>query len=137
MQKILVQNGITYIEDSKGTNVGAVVAGVSGLGMRTHLILGGDGKNQDFTPLRQLVRDTCKSVAIIGQDKELIAKVLLGLRLPIVMCADLTEAVKVCIDNAKSGEAVVLSPACASWDMFDNYKHRAQVFVDAVYALAK
>lgn len=133
MQKILVHNGITYIEDSKGTNVGAVVAGISGLDMPVHLILGGDGKGQDFTPLRKLVMNKCKSVAIIGQDKELITKVLNGLELPVMNFIDLEEAVKFCIKNAKSGESVVLSPACASWDMFDNYKHRAEVFVDSVY----
>ena len=137
MQKILEHNGVTYIEDSKGTNVGAVVAGVSGLTTPVHLILGGDGKGQDFTPLRELVRNKCKSVAIIGQDKELIAKVLSGLEISIESFTDLEEAVKFCIKNAKSGESVVLSPACASWDMFDNYKHRAEVFVQTVYSLLK
>lgn len=137
MQKILVQSGVTYIEDSKGTNVGAVIAGVSGLDMPVHLILGGDGKGQDFTPLRQLVKDKCKSVAIIGQDKELIANVLNGLELPIESFANLNQAVEFCVKNAKFGESVVLSPACASWDMFDNYKHRALAFITAVHTLVK
>lgn len=133
MQKVLEHNGIVYIEDSKGTNVGAVVAGVTGLDMPIHLILGGDGKGQDFAPLRELILNKCKSVAIIGQDKKNISKVLQGLSVPIKCFDLLQDAVKFCISNAKSGEAVVLSPACASWDMFSNYKHRAQVFIDSIY----
>ena len=134
MQKVTTHNGILYIEDSKGTNVGAVVAGISGLDCKVHLILGGDGKGQDFTPLRNLVENKCSSVAIIGQDKLAIAKVLDGLALPIAIFATLEEAVVFCIKNAQSGECVALSPACASWDMFDNYKHRAKVFIESVYA---
>lgn len=134
MQKITTHNGILYVEDSKGTNVGAVVAGLSGLDCKVHLILGGDGKGQDFSPLRSLVEKRCNSVAIIGQDKLAIQKVLEGLDLPIELFNTLQEAVKFCSKNAKSGECVLLSPACASWDMFDNYKHRAQVFVESVYA---
>ena len=134
MEKVTTHNGILYIEDSKGTNVGAVVAGVSGLDCPVHLILGGDGKGQDFTPLRALVENKCKSVAIIGQDKLLITKVLDGVNLPIQIFDTLPEAVIFCINNAKSGDAVVLSPACASWDMFDNYKHRAKVFIESIHA---
>ncbi len=134
MEKVTSHNGILYVEDSKGTNVGAVVAGISGLDCPVHLILGGDGKGQDFLPLRALVEKKCKSVAIIGQDKLAIAKVLEGLMLPIEIFATLPEAVNFCIKNASSGDCVVLSPACASWDMFDNYKHRAKVFIESVYA---
>jgi|SRR6185437_13959851 len=133
MQKIGVSaDGITYIEDSKGTNVGAVVAGISGLDKPVHLILGGDGKGQDFSPLRKLVAKYCKSVAILGQDKHKINEVLVDLAIPIKLCDSLEECVLFCNSNAVSGEYVVLSPACASWDMFDNYKHRAQVFIDCV-----
>ena len=134
MQKVTQHNGVTFIEDSKGTNVGAVVAGVSGLDNAVHLILGGDGKGQDFLPLRDLVIHKCKSVAIIGQDKLAIAKVLDGIAVPHQLFATLEEAVAFSTANAVAGEYVVLSPACASWDMFDNYKHRAKVFVDSVYA---
>ncbi|MCC2626249.1 MAG: murD [Burkholderiales bacterium] len=132
MQKVGVVGGITYIEDSKGTNVGAVVAGVSGLDRPVHLILGGDGKGQDFSPLVKLVANYCKSVAILGQDKYKINDVLSGLSMPIKLCDSLEECIVFCNSNAVSGEYVVLSPACASWDMFDNYKHRAQVFKDFV-----
>lgn len=132
MQKIAVHNGITYIEDSKGTNVGAVVAGISGLDGPVNLILGGDGKGQDFTLLRKLVQEHCKSVAILGQDKYKINEVLNGLAVPIKLCDSLEECIRFCENNAVSGEYIALSPACASWDMFDNYKHRAQVFIDYV-----
>lgn len=137
MEKVLTHKGIIYIDDSKGTNVGAVIAGVGGLDLPVHLILGGDGKGQDFSPLRKLVMDKCKSVAIIGQDGEKIRSVLLGLELPIQMCESLEDAVAFSVDHAQIDEYVVLSPACASWDMFDNYKHRAQVFKDSVYAYTK
>ncbi len=132
MQKVTRHNGVLYIEDSKGTNVGAVVAGVSGLDGFVHIILGGDGKGQDFYPLRDLVIKKCKSVALIGQDKLAIAKILDGIDIPIESFVTLEDAVSFSIKHAKSGDNVVLSPACASWDMFDNYKHRAQVFVDSI-----
>ncbi|MCE2705623.1 MAG: UDP-N-acetylmuramoyl-L-alanine--D-glutamate ligase [Proteobacteria bacterium] len=132
MQKVLTHNGVVFIEDSKGTNVGAVTAGVSGLDMPVHLILGGDGKGQDFSPLRDLINKKCKSVAVIGQDKLQILEVLHGLEIPIANCTTLEEAVSFCYENAIAGDAVILSPACASWDMFDNYKHRAEVFVTSV-----
>ena len=137
MEKIIEHNRVLYIEDSKGTNVGAVVAGVSGIDRPIHLILGGDGKGQDFMPLRQLVIAKCRSIAIIGVDRYKIAKVLTGLVMPIQLCDTLVEAVKFCADNASSGDAVILSPACASWDMFDNYKHRAQVFIETVHEICK
>lgn len=136
MQKIIEKHGVLYIEDSKGTNVGAVVAGVGGIERPINLILGGDGKGQDFSPLRQLVIEKCRSVAIIGQDANLIANTLSGID-NVIKFATLQEAVKFAISHAMSGDAVVLSPACASWDMFDNYKHRAQVFADSVYEILK
>ncbi|MBX9599281.1 MAG: UDP-N-acetylmuramoyl-L-alanine--D-glutamate ligase [Burkholderiales bacterium] len=133
MQKVTEHDGILYIEDSKGTNVGAVIAGVGGINRPVHLILGGDGKGQDFAPLRELVLNKCKSVAVIGQDKDLILETLTGIN-NVAGFVSLEDAVDACIKNAVSGDAVILSPACASWDMFTNYKHRAQVFVDSIYA---
>ena len=133
MQKIATKDGIIYIEDSKATNVGSVVAGVSGLDGMVHLILGGDGKGQDFTPLRALVEEKCKSVAVIGQDKLAIMKVLHGLNVSIKTFDTLEDAVAFCCKNALNNEYVVLSPACASWDMFDDYKHRARVFIESVH----
>ncbi|RTL13291.1 MAG: UDP-N-acetylmuramoyl-L-alanine--D-glutamate ligase [Neisseriaceae bacterium] len=133
MQKVAEHEGILYIEDSKGTNVGAVIAGVGGIDRPVHLILGGDGKGQDFAPLRELVLNKCKSVAVIGQDKEAILAILAGID-NVAAYMSLEDAVAACIKNANFGDAVILSPACASWDMFTNYKHRAQVFVDSIYA---
>lgn len=136
MQKVVEHNDVLYIEDSKGTNVGAVIAGVGGLDRPVHLILGGDGKGQDFTPLRQMVLEKCKSVAIIGQDSALIVQTLVDIP-NVNIFSTLPEAVNACIDVAIAGDAVVLSPACASWDMFTDYKHRAQVFIDSIYAYIK
>ena len=133
MQKVTEHDGILYIEDSKGTNVGAVIAGVGGIDRPVHLILGGDGKGQDFAPLRELVLKKCKSVAVIGQDKDAILVTLAGID-NVSGYVSLEDAVAACIKNASFGDAVILSPACASWDMFTNYKHRAQVFVDSIYA---
>lgn len=131
MQKVAEYNGILFIEDSKGTNVGAVIAGVGGIDRPVHLILGGDGKGQDFTPLRELVLRKCKSVALIGQDSSIIADVLSSID-NVSKHASLQDAIKECINLAVSGDAIILSPACASWDMFKNYKERAEVFVDTV-----
>lgn len=133
MQKVLEHNGVLYIEDSKGTNVGAVIAGVNGIARPVHLILGGDGKGQDFSPLRQLVLNKCSSVALIGQDADKLGETLQGIA-NVHKFTTLPEAVAACIQLAKAGDAVILSPACASWDMFTNYKQRAQVFIDCVYA---
>ncbi len=126
-------NGIKFIEDSKGTNVGATVAGVSGLNHMVHLILGGDGKGQDFTGLIDLVKNKCKSVAVIGKDKQLILDALKDIHgVWIKSCETLEQAIDFCYNNALDGEYVVLSPACASWDMFKNYIHRAEVFTTYV-----
>lgn len=136
MQKVTEHAGILYIEDSKGTNVGAVIAGVRGIDRPVQLILGGDGKGQDFTPLRELVLAKCKSVALIGQDAKNIAKILDKIE-NVNLYHTLEDATSACIAKAQAGDAVILSPACASWDMFTNYKHRAQVFVDTVYAITQ
>jgi UDP-N-acetylmuramoylalanine--D-glutamate ligase len=135
MQVVARANGVTFIEDSKGTNVGAVIAGISGLTGKVNLILGGDGKGQDFMPLRQLVMDKCSTVAVIGKDKQLILDVLHGLNGAVEGCDSLEQAIEFCYNNARSGENIVLSPACASWDMFNDYKHRAEVFINYVKVL--
>ncbi len=132
MQKVLIHNNITYIEDSKGTNVGAVVAGISGIDGVVHLLLGGDGKGQDFSPLRDVVKNKCASVAIIGQDKYKILESLNGINKNIQLFDKLEDAVVFLINNAKPSDYVILSPACASWDMFNNYKHRAEVYIQSI-----
>jgi UDP-N-acetylmuramoylalanine--D-glutamate ligase len=137
VELIATLGGVEYYDDSKGTNVGATVAAIEGLaaeGKRLAVILGGDGKGQDFAPLAAPLARCARAVALIGRDAERIAAVLDG-RVLVERCATLAEAVRACARHAKSGDAVLLSPACASLDMFRNYAHRAEVFVEAVREL--
>jgi len=129
--------GVDYYDDSKGTNVGATLAAIQGLGHKVAVILGGEGKEQDFTPLKAAVARHARAVALIGRDAPLIAAAIDGCGVPLQRCADLAEAVRWCAGEARPGDAVLLSPACASFDMFRNYGHRAEVFVAAVRALEK
>jgi UDP-N-acetylmuramoylalanine--D-glutamate ligase len=131
--------GIEYYDDSKGTNVGATVAAIEGLGSegkRLAVILGGDGKGQDFAPLAAPLQRHARAVALIGRDAERIGAVLIGSSFPIERCASLPDAVHVCAHHARAGEAVLLSPACASLDMFRNYAHRSEVFAQAVHDIS-
>ena len=100
------------------------------------LILGGDGKGQDFSPLADPVTRYARSVVLIGRDAPRIREVLQGLGVPLQDAADMHAAVRLAAAQAQSGDAVLMSPACASFDMFDNYGHRAQVFCQAVAELA-
>jgi UDP-N-acetylmuramoylalanine--D-glutamate ligase len=125
-------NDVDYFDDSKGTNVGATCAALSGLARKVILIAGGDGKGQDFAPLANVVAENATAVILIGRDAPLIEAVLLSTHIPLYRAADLTEAVNIAKKIAKANEAVLLSPACASLDMFKNYIHRAEVFVTAV-----
>lgn len=134
---------IEYYDDSKGTNVGATVAALSGLGkafggaeQRLVLIAGGDGKGQDFSPLAEPVSRYVRAVVLIGRDAPALRAALEPAGVDIIDCATLPEAVKRASSLALAGDAVLLSPACASMDMFKNYAHRAQVFVDAVRDIA-
>jgi UDP-N-acetylmuramoylalanine--D-glutamate ligase len=133
--------GIEAYDDSKGTNVGATVAALEGLGAdlapgRIVVILGGDGKGQDFAPLAAPVARFVRATALIGRDAPVIADALRGTGTPMQTLAGLPEAVQWCYAQARAGDAVLLSPACASLDMFRNYGHRAEVFVEAVRSLA-
>jgi UDP-N-acetylmuramoylalanine--D-glutamate ligase len=130
-------------DDSKGTNVGATVAALEGLGAdlapaRLVVILGGDGKGQDFAPLAAPLRRHARAVATIGRDAPAIEAALepLARELPLQRFVSLELAVAWCFAQARPGDAVLLSPACASLDMFRNYAHRAEVFVAAVQARA-
>ena len=131
LQLVATRRGVEWYDDSKGTNVGATVAALRGLGRKAVLILGGEGKGQDFSPLREPVRQFASRVLLIGRDAPLIAKVVNGER-----CASLEDAVQKAAQLAKSGEAVLLSPACASFDMFRDYRHRGEAFAQAVRSLA-
>ena len=132
---------VEAFDDSKGTNVGATVAALVGLGedkapAKLVVILGGDGKGQDFAPLAEPVARHTRAVALIGRDALAIEKALAATGVPMQRHADLPAAVRWCFEQARSGDAVLLSPACASLDMFRNYGHRAEVFVQAVHGLA-
>jgi len=131
---------VDFYDDSKGTNVGATCAAISGMlkqgkPQKVVLIAGGDGKGQDFSPLREAVLHHARAVVLIGRDGPKIQQVLHNLQLPVVDAVDLTAAVHIANTLAEAGDAVLLSPACASFDMFRNYEHRAEVFVEAVKAM--
>ncbi len=138
--------GVDAIDDSKGTNVGATVAALTGLGAdlsggKLVVILGGDGKGQAFEPLAEPVARYCRAVALIGRDAQAIGAVLTGATMPNGECLaieshpSLEDATRWAFGQARAGDAVLLSPACASLDMFRNYAHRAQVFIDTVREL--
>ncbi len=130
-------NGVSYYDDSKGTNVGATLAAVQGLGCKVAIILGGEGKEQDFSPLRDALAQHARAVALIGRDAGLIGAAIEACGVSTKYCADMVEAVRWCSAQTTSGDAVLLSPACASYDMFRNYTHRAEVFINAVRDLEK
>ena len=136
VQHVVQVDGVDYFDDSKGTNVGATVAALNGLARPTLLIAGGDGKQQDFSPLIEPVASYCKCVVLIGKDADTIMSALQATQVPCMKAGSLEEAVEVAAHRAKSGDCVLLSPACASMDMFKNYVHRADVFTCAVRALA-
>ncbi|NMG45935.1 UDP-N-acetylmuramoyl-L-alanine--D-glutamate ligase [Aromatoleum toluvorans] len=125
-------DGVVFYDDSKGTNVGATLAALEGLGRRVVLIAGGDGKGQDFSPLRDAVARHARAVMLIGRDAALIDAALAGSGVPTERAADMDAAVARAAALAQAGDVVLLSPACASLDMFRNYAHRAEVFVAAV-----
>ena len=139
VEAVTVLNGVEYFDDSKGTNVGATVAALHGLGVdrRLVVILGGDGKGQDFAPLSEPVSRYARAVVLIGRDAPALREVLQHSGVTLIDAASLEEAVKLCSEQAHSGDAVLLSPACASMDMFRNYAHRAEVFVNAVNHLVE
>lgn len=132
VEQVAEIDGVTYFDDSKGTNVGATLAALQGLGRRVAIILGGDGKGQDFSPLRDAIDRHACAVALIGRDAVVIATALGSSTLPMRHCCDMADAVRWCAEHAGPGDAVLLSPACASMDMYRNYAHRAEAFVDAV-----
>ena len=132
MEKVAAFSGITFYDDSKGTNVGATVAALNGMTQRVVLIVGGDGKGQDFSPLRQPLAECARAVVLIGRDAGKIAAALDGCGVPLHPAATMEEAVQQSFALAQKGDAVLMSPACASLDMFRNYVHRADVFVAAV-----
>ena len=139
VQSVAIVADVEYVDDSKGTNVGATVAALNGLGnsdsgKRIWLIAGGEGKGQDFSPLREPALRFVKGAFLIGKDAELIANAL-GAEIACVMSETLANAVQEAARQAKSGDLVLLSPACASLDQFSNYIARAQAFISEVQEL--
>ncbi len=138
VESVAVIHDVEYFDDSKGTNVGATVAALAGLGADRKLvvILGGEGKAQDFSPLVEPVSRYARAVVLIGRDAALIRSALQDCSVSLLDATSMQEAVAVAAAHAQTGDAVLMSPACASFDMFDNYEHRARVFCEAVQAMA-
>ncbi len=137
VEKVAEIDGVTWYDDSKGTNVGATEAALYGMGrQKAVVILGGDGKGQDFAPLQAAVAANARAVVLIGRDAPKIEAAIAGSGVATRHAASLDEAVGLAAQLARPGDAVLLSPACASFDMFRNYVHRAEVFVEAVQRLA-
>jgi len=135
VQLIATVGEVQYYDDSKGTNVGATVAALDGLGsdgLRLVVILGGDGKGQDFTPLVAPLARVARAVVLIGRDAASIEQAIGVAPYPVLRAESLPQAVELAAGEARAGDAVLLSPACASLDMFRNYEHRAEVFAVAV-----
>ena len=128
-------NGVTFFDDSKGTNVGSTVAALNGMTVPTVLIAGGIGKSQDFSPLGEPVRKRARAVVLIGKDARSIESAITSARVSCTHAASMADAVEKAYASASAGDAVLLSPACSSFDMFNNYNHRGEVFAECVRAL--
>ncbi|MCY7317879.1 MAG: UDP-N-acetylmuramoyl-L-alanine--D-glutamate ligase [Ramlibacter sp.] len=148
VESVGIVNQVEYFDDSKGTNVGATVAALRGLGEtldqpgatgsrpKLVVILGGDGKGQDFEPLAAPVARHARAVVLIGRDAPAIRAVLEQAGVELLAAESMEQAVSLAAQHARAGDAVLMSPACASFDMFRNYPHRAEVFRAAVQAVA-
>ncbi len=138
VEPVAIIHGVEYFDDSKGTNVGATAAALVGLGAERRLvvILGGEGKGQDFAPLAAPVARYARAVVLMGRDAPLIRAALQDTGVALLDAPTLPEAVALATQRAHAGDAVLMSPACASFDMFKDYEHRAQVFCDTVRAMA-
>ena len=134
LASVAVIQDIEYFDDSKGTNVGATVAAINSLGAERKLvvILGGDGKGQDFSPLGDPLKRHARAVVLIGRDAALLEEALKVYGINTCHATDMAQAVELCAQQAQTGDAVLLSPACASLDMYTNYVARAEAFVEAV-----
>jgi UDP-N-acetylmuramoylalanine--D-glutamate ligase len=138
VEPVGIINQVEYFDDSKGTNVGATVAALEGLGAerKVIVILGGEGKGQDFSPLAAPVARHARAAVLIGRDASQIRAALAQAGVPLLDAATMHEAVSLATQRASAGDAVLMSPACASFDMYRNYPHRAEVFRAAVQSIA-
>lgn len=142
LERVAEIDGVAFFDDSKGTNVGSTVAALDGFarshggsGRKVVLIAGGEGKGQDFAPLADAVAGAARAVVLIGRDAPLIAAAVAGARVPVVRAGTMEQAVAQALGAALPGDVVLLSPACASFDMFANYKQRGEAFCAAVREL--
>ncbi len=136
-ERVASARGVAFYDDSKGTNVGATVAALEGLRETAVLIAGGDGKGQDFSPLAPAVKRKARAVVLIGRDAPAVEAALAGTGVACVRAGTMDAAVEAAFQLARAGDAVLLSPACASFDMFANYGERGAAFAAAARALAK
>jgi UDP-N-acetylmuramoylalanine--D-glutamate ligase len=134
LEEVMVREGVTYVNDSKATNVASTLVALDAFADAgpTHLILGGQGKGQDFTPLRAAVQQNCSAVYVIGEDGPTIARAIVAGRVPVRECGDLEGAVEEASRAAVAGEVVLLSPACASFDQFTDFEARGERFRELV-----
>jgi UDP-N-acetylmuramoylalanine--D-glutamate ligase len=144
VERVAVIDAVEYYDDSKGTNVGAASAALAGFargleatGGKVVLIAGGEGKQQDFGPLRAALLGAARTVVLIGRDAPLIQAAIAGTGVPVERADTMPEAVAAAARAARPGDVVLLSPACASFDMFENYRHRGNVFRAAVGELSR
>ncbi len=137
VQKIAEYAGVRFYDDSKGTNVGATVAALDGIDGRSVVILGGDGKGQNFSPLTPVIGRKARAVVLIGRDSDLIRKAIEQDGVSFENAGDMRDAVSRAFRLAQPGDAILLSPACASFDMFRDYVQRAEVFAEEVAALGR
>jgi UDP-N-acetylmuramoylalanine--D-glutamate ligase len=121
---------VTFVNDSKATNIASTLVALEAFAEAAgiHLILGGQGKGQDFTALRGAVAQSCRGVYLIGEDAQEIARALAGIAVPLHMCAQLERALEEATREARSGQVVLLSPACASFDQFSDFEARGERF---------
>ena len=131
MQYVAEQDGVRWINDSKGTNVGATLAAIDGVDGKLVLIAGGDGKGADFTPLAEAMQRKGRGAILMGKDAALLASVLQGV-VPVRFAKDMPQAVKLAADMSQPGDSVLLSPACASTDMYRNFEARGETYIQAV-----
>ena len=132
LQFVLKAEGVTWLNDSKGTNVGATLAAIAGLHGPLILIAGGQAKGADFSPLHDAIKDKVRTVILLGEDAALIAAALAGV-VPVQHVTNMSAAVAKANELAESGDTVLLSPACASFDMFDGFAARGDAFMSAVH----
>jgi UDP-N-acetylmuramoylalanine--D-glutamate ligase len=133
LEEVARRDGVLYVNDSKATNLASTLVALRAFpAVGIHLILGGQGKGQDFTPLRAPVQESCRGVYLIGEDAPLLAEALEGIVAPVHRCGDLEQAIALAGELSRSGEVVLLSPACASFDQFADFEARGERFRELV-----